>query len=88
MALFFGFHLGEVSACSDEAGPLSGIVWRTRLRLQRLITQITDIAPHRPDQVILAPLSLRDHALAAQLLDPPFREVEQPRDHADGLGGG
>ena len=88
MALFFGFHLGEVSACSDEAGPFSGIVWRTRLRPQRLITQIADIAPHRPDQIIMSALSLRDHPFTAQLLDPPFRKVEQARDHADGLGGG
>lgn len=27
-------------------------------------------------------LRIRDHAISAQLLDPQFQEVEQPRDHA------
>ena len=87
-ALFVGFHLGKVSPRSDEPRTFGGIIWRTRLRLQRLIAQIADIATHRPDQIILAAFGLRDYALAAQLLDPPLREVEQARDHADGLGGG
>jgi hypothetical protein len=85
-ALFFGLHFSEVSPRPDEARPFNGIVWCARLRLQRSVAQIADIATHRPDQIVLAAFGLRDYALAAQLLDPTFRQIQQPRNHADGLG--
>ncbi|RJL22162.1 hypothetical protein C9E82_17910 [Paracoccus siganidrum] len=86
-ALFHGLHLGEISPRPNEARPLRRVIRRTGLCLGGLIAQVADIAAHRADQVVLAALSLRDHALAAQLLDPALREIEKPRDHADGLRG-
>jgi DEAD/DEAH box helicase domain-containing protein len=44
------------------------------------------LAAHRPDQIILSALSLGDHALSAQLLDPPFRQIKQLGNRADELG--
>ena len=86
VAFFFGFHFSEVCPRSDEPRTFSGIVWRTRLRFKRLVTQITDIATHGPDEIILPTFGLRDHTLSAQLLHPPFREIQKPRNDADGLG--
>ena len=85
--LFLGLHLGEISPRPNEARPLSRVIRRTGLRLRGLIAQVADIAANRSDQVVLAALGLRDHALSAQLLDPALREIEEPRDHADGLRG-
>ena len=87
VALFLGLHLGKVGACANEAGSFGGIVRRTSLGLQGLIAQVTHIAAHRPDQLIMAALSLGDDPLTAQLLNAPFRQIKQPRNHADGLGG-
>jgi hypothetical protein len=55
------------------------------LSLHREVAQVDDVAAHRADEVVLAAHGLRDHPLAAQLLDAPLGEVEQPRDHADRL---
>ena len=87
VALFLGLHLGKVGACANEARALSRIVRRTGLGLQGLIAQVTHIAAHRPDQLILSALGLGDDPLAAQLLNTAFRKIKQPGDHADGLGG-
>lgn len=86
VALFLGFHFSEVSPSTDEPRTFGGIVWRTGLRFERLIAQVADVAAHGANQVILPPLSLGDYALAAQLLDPSFREIQKPCDDADGLG--
>lgn len=86
-SLFLGLHLGEISPRPNEARPLGRVIRRTGLRLRGLIAQIADITAHRADQVVLAALGLRDHTLAAELLDPTLREIEEPRDHADGLRG-
>ena len=86
MALFLGLHLGKVGACANEARPFGGIVWRTGLGLQGLIAQVTHIAAHRPDQLILSALGLGDDPLAAQLLNAAFRKIKEPGDHANGLG--
>ena len=85
--LFLGLHLGKISPRPNEARPLGRVIRRTGQRLRCLFAQVADIAAHRADQVILAALGLRDHALAAQLLNPALREIEEPRDHADGLRG-
>ena len=85
-ALLVGLHLGEIGPRPDEAGALGRVVRRPGLRLRGLVAQVADIAPHRADEIILPALRLRDDPLAAQLLHPAFREIEQPRDHADGLG--
>ena len=85
-ALFLRFHLGKVGPRSDKTCAFSRIFRCARLCLQRLIAQIADIAADRSDQVVLTTLGLRDYTLSAQLLDPPFRKVEQARDHANGLG--
>ena len=86
MALFLSLHLGKIGPGPDEARALGRIIRRTGLSLGGLVSQIAHIAAHRADQIVLTAIGLRDHALAAQLLDPTFREIQQPRDYADGLG--
>ncbi|MDG2295133.1 MAG: glycerol-3-phosphate dehydrogenase [Paracoccaceae bacterium] len=63
--LFFGFHFSEISARPNEARTFSGIIWRPRLRLQRLVTQVAHVSPNRANQVILSELCFWDHPFPA-----------------------
>jgi hypothetical protein len=69
----------------DQASALDTEVRRAGLCPHRELAKVGHVATDRADEVVLPALSLRDHALTAQLLDAALAQVEQSRDHADRL---